>query len=126
MSRKQFGLVGRNISYSFSKNYFTERFQKEEAQECTYENFDIQNIDEFPEIIKNNPDLIGLNVTIPYKEVVIPFLDELSERASKMGAVNVIKITKEGLLKGDNSDYYGFKKCRNIGRNIFRYTQKSC
>jgi shikimate dehydrogenase len=110
MSRKQFGLVGRNISYSFSKNYFTERFQKEEAQECTYENFDIQNIDEFPEIIKNNPDLIGLNVTIPYKEVVIPFLDELSERASKMGAVNVIKITKEGLLKGDNSDYYGFKK----------------
>ena len=74
MSRKQFGLVGRNISYSFSKNYFTERFQKEEAQECTYENFDIQNIDEFPEIIKNNPDLIGLNVTIPYKEVVIPFL----------------------------------------------------
>ena len=102
MSRKQFGLVGRNISYSFSKNYFTERFQKEEAQECTYENFDIQNIDEFPEIIKNNPDLIGLNVTIPYKEVVIPFLDELSERASKMRAVNVIKITKEGLLKGDN------------------------
>ena len=110
MSRKQFGLVGRNISYSFSKNYFTERFQKEEAQECTYENFDIQNIDEFPEIIKNNPDLIGLNVTIPYKEVVIPFLDELSERASKMKAVNVIKITKEGFLKGDNSDYYGFKK----------------
>lgn len=110
MSRKQFGLVGRNISYSFSKNYFTERFQKENTQECTYENFDIQNIDEFPEIIKNNPDLIGLNVTIPYKEVVIPFLDELSERATKMGAVNVITIAKNGILRGDNSDYYGFKK----------------
>lgn len=110
MSRKQFGLVGRNISYSFSKNYFTERFQKEETQDCTYENFDIQDIIDFPEIIKKNPDLVGLNVTIPYKEVVIPFLDELSENAAQIGAVNVIKITKNGKLIGYNSDYYGFKK----------------
>lgn len=110
MPRKQFGLVGKNISYSFSKNYFTERFQKSNAPDCSYENFDIQDINEFPKIIQNNPDLLGLNVTIPYKEVVIPFLDELSEKASKMGAVNVIKINNKGKLIGYNSDYYGFKK----------------
>ncbi|KAB1154740.1 shikimate dehydrogenase family protein [Flavobacterium luteum] len=110
MSHKQFGLVGRNISYSFSKSYFTERFQKDNTQDCTYENFDIQEITDFPSILKNNPDLVGLNVTIPYKETVIPFLNELSETAAKIGAVNVIKITKERKLIGHNSDCYGFKK----------------
>ena len=110
MLRKRFGLLGRNISYSFSKGYFTEKFNTEKLTECSYENFDIQDINEFPEIIKVNPDLKGLNVTIPYKETVMPFLDKLSERATKIGAVNVIKITKEGKLKGYNSDYYGFKK----------------
>lgn len=110
MSHKQFGLVGRNISYSFSKSYFTERFQKDNSQDCTYENFDIQNIADFSLIIKNNPNLVGLNVTIPYKETIIPFLNELSETATKIGAVNVIKITKERKLIGHNSDCYGFKK----------------
>ena len=110
MSRKQFGLVGKNISYSFSKKYFTERFQKDNTLDFTYENFDIQDIADFPKIIKNNPNLIGLNVTIPYKETVIPFLNGLSETAAKIGAVNVIKITKEGELIGHNSDCYGFKK----------------
>ena len=110
MHRKRFGLLGRNISYSFSKGYFTEKFSTENLTECSYENFDIQDINDFPEIIKANRDLKGLNVTIPYKETVMPFLDELSERATKIGAVNVIKITKEGKLKGYNSDYYGFKK----------------
>lgn len=110
MQRKRFGLLGRNISYSFSKDYFTEKFSTENLTECSYENFDIQDINDFPEIIKANRDLKGLNVTIPYKETIMPFLDELSERATKIGAVNVIKITKEGKLKGYNSDYYGFKK----------------
>jgi shikimate dehydrogenase len=110
MQRKRFGLLGRNISYSFSKGYFTEKFSTENLTECSYENFDIQDINDFPEIIKANRDLKGLNVTIPYKETIMPFLDELSERATKIGAVNVIKITKEGKLKGYNSDYYGFKK----------------
>jgi shikimate dehydrogenase len=110
MLRKRFGLLGRNISYSFSKGYFTEKFNTENLTECSYENFDIQDINDFPEIIKANSDLKGLNVTIPYKETVMPFLDELSERATKIGAINVIKITKEGKLKGYNSDYYGFKK----------------
>lgn len=108
MLRKRFGLLGRNINYSFSKGYFSEKFEKEKLEGCTYENFDIQEIKAFPEIIKNNPDIKGMNVTIPYKEVVIPFLDKLSKKAAIIGAVNTIKITKSGKLKGYNTDYYGF------------------
>jgi shikimate dehydrogenase len=108
--RKRFGLLGRNINYSFSKGYFTEKFENKNFEGCTYENFDIPEITSFPEIIKNNPDLKGLNVTIPYKEVVIPYLDKLSKKAALIGAVNTIKITKKGKLKGYNTDYYGFKK----------------
>ena len=77
--RKRFGLVGRNINYSFSKGYFTDKFNSENFEGCTYENFDIQEIDGFTEIIKNTSDLKGLNVTIPYKEAVIPFLNKLSK-----------------------------------------------
>lgn len=108
--QKRFGLLGRNINYSFSKGYFTDKFNNENFEGCTYENFDIQEIDAFAEIIKNTPDLKGLNVTIPYKEAVIPFLDKLSKKAALIGAVNTIKITKKGKLKGYNTDYYGFKK----------------
>lgn len=108
--RKRFGLVGRNINYSFSKGYFTDKFNSENFEGCTYENFDIQEIDGFAEIIKNTSDLKGLNVTIPYKEAVIPFLNKLSKKAALIGAVNTIKITKKGKLKGHNTDYYGFKK----------------
>ncbi len=108
--RKRFGLVGRNINYSFSKGYFTDKFNSENFEGCTYENFDIQEIDGFTEIIKNTSDLKGLNVTIPYKEAVIPFLNKLSKKAALIGAVNTIKITKKGKLKGHNTDYYGFKK----------------
>lgn len=108
--RRRFGLLGRNISYSFSKGYFTEKFSKEHFEGCTYENFDIPEINYFTELRKNNTDLNGLNVTIPYKEGVIPFLDKLSENAAQIGAVNTIKFTKKGKLKGYNTDYYGFKK----------------
>lgn len=109
-SKKRFGLLGRNISYSFSKGHFTTKFEKEKYQGYTYENFDIQEINVFPEIIKNTEHLKGLNVTIPYKEEVIPFLDKLSKKAKKIGAVNTIKITKKGKLKGYNTDYFGFLK----------------
>lgn len=109
-NNKKFGLIGKDISYSFSKKYFTEKFSKDLFDDCTYENFDIPNIEEFPNILKNNPDLKGLNVTIPYKEAIIPFLDTLSDKAFKIGAVNVIRFTKKGNLKGYNSDWYGFKK----------------
>ena len=106
--RKRYGLLGRNINYSFSKGYFTEKFQTENLEGCTYENFDIPEITAFPEIIKTNSDIKGMNVTIPYKEVVIPFLDKLSKKATKIGAVNTIKVSKKGKLKGYNTDYYGF------------------
>lgn len=108
--RKRFGLLGRNINYSFSKGYFTDKFNNENFEGCSYENFDIPEINFFTELVKNNPDLKGLNVTIPYKEVVIPFLDKLSKKAAEIGAVNTIKFTKKGKLKGYNTDYYGFKK----------------
>jgi shikimate dehydrogenase len=110
MTKKRFGLVGKNINYSFSKKYFTEKFSVSLFDDCTYENFDIPSISEFSEIISKNPDIKGLNVTIPYKETIIPYLHKLSKNAAQIGAVNVIKITKKEKLKGYNSDYYGFQK----------------
>ena len=110
MSRRQYGLIGKNISYSFSKKYFTEKFALGNLVDCSYENFDLQSIEEFPLLIANHPDLKGVNITIPYKEAVIPYLDKLSKNAAQIGAVNVIRFTKKGKLKGYNSDYYGFMK----------------
>ncbi len=109
-NKNKFGLLGKEISYSFSKKYFTEKFADDLFDNFTYENFEIPTIEEFPTILKNNPDLKGLNVTTPYKESIIPFLDTLSDKAFKIGAVNVIRFTKKGNLKGYNSDWYGFKK----------------
>lgn len=118
--QKLYGLVGRQIGHSFSRNYFTERFKKDELTHYDYVNFDLADISEFPEIIHNNPDLAGLNVTIPYKETVIPYLDKLSKKAARIGAVNTIRFTKSGTrdgagrnevkLKGYNTDCHGFKK----------------
>ena len=110
MSKRQFGLIGKNIGYSFSKKYFNEKFASGHLEDCIYDNFDIQSIEAFPQLITDNPQLKGLNVTIPYKEAVIPYLDQLSDKAAKVGAVNVIRFTKKGNLKGYNSDYYGFMK----------------
>ncbi len=107
---KLFGLLGRNISYSFSRGYFADKFKNEKIEHCQYVNFDIPTIDDFPSIINNTPNLKGLNVTIPYKQEVIPFLDELSGNAKKIGAVNTITISKKGKTKGYNTDFYGFKK----------------
>lgn len=109
-NNKIFGLIGKDISYSFSKKYFTEKFAQDLYEDCTYENFDIPNIEDFPRILKNNPNLKGLNVTIPYKESIIPYLDTVSDKAFQIGAVNVIRFTKKGNLKGYNSDWFGFKK----------------
>ena len=110
MAKHQFGLVGKNISYSFSKGYFGEKFEKLNLKDYSYDNLDIQNIEDFPEFLKQNPTISGLNVTIPYKEAIIPYLDKLSKRATEIGAVNTIKITKSGKLKGFNTDYIGFQK----------------
>ncbi len=109
---KRYGLIGYPLTHSFSKRYFTEKFERENI-DSTYENFEIDSIDKFPEIIKNNPEIIGLNVTIPYKEQVIPFLDELNDSAREIGAVNTVKIIRTGSdihLKGFNTDTFGFEK----------------
>lgn len=103
-----FGLIGYPLSHSFSKRYFTEKFQKENILDARFENFEIPNIQEFPSIIKNNPAVKGLNVTIPYKQEIIPFLTRLDKSAEFVGAVNVIKPLATGELIGYNSDYYGF------------------
>ena len=108
---KKYGLIGFPLTHSFSKQYFTEKFESESI-DSTYDNFEIDNISKFPEIIKNNPELIGLNVTIPYKEQVIPFLDDLNESAKEIGAVNTVKIIRNGsgvYLKGFNTDTFGFE-----------------
>ena len=107
---RKFGLIGRNISYSFSQNYFSIKFKDEDITDATYENFDIENINLFKIEILNQNNIKGLNVTIPYKEDIIPFLDSLDKKAKKIGAVNTIKITKKGKTKGYNTDCYGFKK----------------
>jgi shikimate dehydrogenase len=103
-----FGLIGFPLTHSFSKKYFTEKFEREGIKDSVYELFEIKDIKDLPGIIKNNPDLKGLNVTIPHKEAVLPFLDELDEPVKKIMAVNVIKVNN-GKLKGYNSDFHGFK-----------------
>ena len=105
----RFGLIGKNIGYSFSKKYFSEKFEKENLPH-TYENFDIPSIESFKNIIAETQNLKGFNVTIPYKQEIIPLLDNLSEEAQKMGAVNTIKISADHKLTGYNTDHFGFYK----------------
>ena len=108
---RRYGLIGYPLTHSFSKRFFTEKFETEKI-DSSYQNFEIDNISKFPEIIKNNTEVVGLNVTIPYKEQVIPFLDELNDSAKEIGAVNTLKIkrTESGVhLKGFNTDTFGFE-----------------
>ena len=107
---KLFGLLGKNIEYSFSRGYFSDKFQNLKLKKHKYVNFDLGDIKNFPLIIQQNENLKGFNVTIPYKEKVIPFLDKLDKTAKKIGAVNTVKLTKRGNLKGYNSDVVGFEK----------------
>jgi shikimate dehydrogenase len=107
---EKYGLIGYPLGHSFSISYFNEKFQNENIN-AEYVNFELPNIEQLPEILLQNQDLKGLNVTIPYKEKVISYLDELSEEARAIGAVNVIRITHKGnrtLMKGYNSDVIGF------------------
>lgn len=108
MKRTRFGLVGKDISYSFSRGYFTKKFADLGLESYSYENFDFQAIEEISDVLKNNTDIKGMNVTIPYKQEVIPYLSEIDTEAEKIGAVNTIQFTKNG-LKGYNTDAYGFK-----------------
>lgn len=105
--QKTYGLVGKSISYSFSEKYFTEKFKKDKIQNCTYKNFDLNNIKDLVSILKEN-DLKGLNITIPYKEQVLSYLDEIEDNAKLIGAINTIKINKDKTLTGYNTDFIGF------------------
>lgn len=113
MPNNSYGLIGHPLTHSFSKQYFTQKFESEKI-DAAYLNFETKHIADIHTIIQNNPTLSGLNVTIPYKESVIPFLDELSPAAQMIGAVNTIKILREGnnvKLIGHNTDAYGFHRC---------------
>ena len=103
------GLLGKQIDYSFSKTYFSEKFASENLP-FTYENFDLESITIFPKLFENHSDIVGMNVTIPYKEQVMPYLDEIDKTAKEIGAVNTITVSKNKKLKGYNTDYYGFQK----------------
>jgi shikimate dehydrogenase len=109
---KTFGLVGKSLSHSFSKDYFTEKFRSQNLINYSYKNFEIDNVSELNKIILEDEFLSGLNVTIPFKKDVISILDELDEVAAKIGAVNTIKISRHKdklFLKGFNTDVYGFQ-----------------
>ncbi|MBQ7388654.1 MAG: shikimate dehydrogenase [Paludibacteraceae bacterium] len=107
---RKFGLIGKTLVHSFSKKYFTEKFERE-AVDANYELYSIANVDSLRQFVQEH-SLCGLNVTIPYKQDVIPLLDEIDSEAQMVGAVNVIKIKREGerlCLKGFNTDVVGFR-----------------
>ena len=103
---KTYGLIGKALGHSFSKHYFEQKFNRENIEDSCYQNFELFNIHHFPEFIKKNT-ISGLNVTIPYKQSILPFLDTLSKEAFEIGAVNTI-VVKEGKLIGHNTDHIGF------------------
>ena len=106
---RQFGLIGFPLSHSFSKGYFTNHFLTENILDAQYENYPIESIDSLTDLWKNNPDLKGLNVTIPYKKLVIPFLQHTSSVVQSIQACNCIKL-HQGALYGYNTDVIGFEK----------------
>jgi len=108
---KNFGLLGKNIDYSFSRGYFKDKFETNKL-DCTYNNFDLEAIEDFESLKTTETQLSGLNVTIPYKQVVIPYLDAIDSEAQEIGAVNTIKI-ENGKLTGYNTDHFGFENSLN-------------
>ena len=106
---KWYGLLGKTLKHSFSKAYFTDKFNALGITDCKYENFELASIDELPELLRDNPSIKGLNVTIPYKEEVLPFLDEKNDIVKEVNACNCIKIS-DGKLSGYNTDVTGFQQ----------------
>ena len=108
---KIFGLIGKSLAHSFSQSYFEEKFEKEGLHDCQYRLFEISSIEKLPDLIASEPDLCGFNVTIPYKKSIMDYLDELSPEAAEIGAVNVVRVVrvdKQVILKGYNTDSEGF------------------
>src|SRR3712207_6558619 len=105
---KLYGLIGRPLKHSFSKAYFTEKFAQEGIAGCRYENFELEHIQQLTHLLQQHPELCGLNVTIPYKKEVIPFLTTANEIVQQTGACNCIKIVGKE-LHGFNTDVIGFR-----------------
>ena len=103
-----YGLLGKSLGHSFSKDYFTEKFSKLNIND-TYQNIELDDISKISEFIHNHKNLKGFNVTVPYKESIIPYLNDLDETAREVGAVNTVKVYNDGKLKGFNTDVVGFK-----------------
>ena len=112
---KLYGLIGYPLGHSFSKEYFTEKFKRENLSDCSFEAFPIPTIEEFDAVIKNNPALKGLGVTIPYKEQVLQFVDELSDEVKSIGATNSIRISNNKRI-AYNTDIAGFERsfCKQL------------
>lgn len=108
MAKNIYGLVGYPLGHSFSRNFFSEKFTRE-GLDCEYLNFEIPSIDKIEGVVAT-PNLRGFNVTIPYKQQIIPYLDEIDSVAAEIGAVNVVKVLEGGKLKGFNSDIVGFRE----------------
>ena len=106
---KLYGLIGRSLGHSFSEKYFTAKFERENITDCQYRNFELQNLEKEIAPLKHTAELKGLNVTIPYKTEIIPFIDYLSEECERIQAVNCIKID-DGIWSGFNTDIPGFEK----------------
>jgi shikimate dehydrogenase len=116
---KRYGLIGFPLTHSFSQRYFTEKFTREGISDSRYDLFELPDITALPELLKL-PDLRGLNVTIPHKQAVLPYVDRLDASAEKIGAVNVIKFESDGSLTGYNSDYYGFRQSLTNWLNLLQ------
>ncbi len=106
---REFGLIGRSLGHSFSADYFAQKFEREGLADCRYERFELADIEEVVPLVESHPDLVGFNVTIPYKQQIIPYLDDLSQEAREAGAVNCVK-REGGRLVGYNTDIIGFER----------------
>ncbi len=104
-----YGLIGYPLGHSYSKKYFEEKFAREKIKDSAYRLLELPDIKQFPDLLKRLPNLRGLNVTIPHKQTIIPFLSELDPAAAKIGAVNTIKVNPDGKLTGYNTDWLGFR-----------------
>ena len=107
---RTFGLIGRTLSHSFSQTYFSQKFDRLHISDCRYELFELAEASELPQLVARYPDLAGLNVTIPYKEQIWPYLTRVAPSAALVGAVNVIEFLPDGSLVGHNTDYVGFRE----------------
>lgn len=119
---KKYGLIGYPLGHSFSKRFFTEKFEREGISDAVYDNYPLSEITQFFELINSSPELAGLNVTIPYKESVVRFLSQPDEIVKRIGACNCIRIS-QGLLYGYNTDVYGFE--RSLKSKLLKHHNKA-